>query len=1029
MRKKLLIFSIISFLCSASLFAQDRTVTGKVTSAEDGEGIPGVNVIIKGTSTGVITDFNGEYSVSVPADGGVLVFSFVGLKSQEVQIGTRSSIDVVMETDVTTLSEIIVSGVAANTPREKLTVSVAKVNADVLNTVPATSISGSLSGKVSGVRINTSNGTPGGGTDIQLRADNNLSVGSSPMVIMDGIIIEGGIADVNVDDVESIEVVRGASASALYGSRAGNGVIVITSKRGSNLDQGSTVITLRNEVGFQELQSNIDLATHHAFTLASDWTSAQGVYTKYDGVTYPNGYVGGFDPNIVGSRKFDDDHYMDNEFGVTKDQQDLFFKKGMNFTNYISISTRSAKSNMFLSAENNQQEGIIPNTDGYTRKSFRLNMDHNINDWLSVHASNMFINTSSNYPGSGGGIFFDIVLAEPDNDLFLTNPDGQPYYVRHNHWSNETNPLYATFKNQRIEKKRRFMSNYRAKAEIAPWLSFESSYSMENINERYESYNPYDTYVLGGTDPYGITYSEGSLYRYSEERFAQTFQNTLNFDKEFGDLIVRGRLSYLWERNDMEWLDIYGDQFEIINTPTVDNFTDANTSVSDGYTKVAAENYFAIASFDYKDKFLLDGMYRYDGSSLFGPENKWRGYYRVSGAYRITEDFDIPGIQELKIRSAYGTAGIRPDYAWQYETFSFQSGGVVEATQIGNKFLRPSNTAETEVALNVSFLEKFTFEAMYSMATTTDQFLNVPLLAPIVGFPRQWQNAGTVQSNTLEFNLGADVIKNQDLSWNMNFTFTKTEQTITELTPPPFQSGPSGLWYIKEGEVYGAIYGYDWVRSLDQMAKQLPEGTTIDDFAMNSDGYIIAAGTEGTTNEAPIKLLDENGDNAFVQIGDGNPDFFMGIINRVTYKGLTAYMLIDWKQGGDVYNRKAQWLTRDDRNGIMDQSGKADSEKKAFDYYKGFYDVNTNNAYWVEDAGFVKIRELALGYSLPKTMLEGFADGALNAVDLRFIGRNLFTFTKYSGYDAEVGTIRNPFDGTDTYPNFRNYALSLTLKF
>jgi outer membrane receptor protein involved in Fe transport len=420
-------------------------------------------------------------------------------------------------------------------------------------------------------------------------------------------------------------------------------------------------------------------------------------------------------------------------------------------------------------------------------------------------------------------------------------------------------------------------------------------------------------------------------------------------------------------------------------------------------------------------------MYRIDNSSLFGEDNRSNPYYRVSAAYRITEDIDLEMFDELKVRVAQGTAGIRPSFSWQYETFSLSSGSASK-TQLGNKNLLPSETKETEFAINGTFLKNYSFEVIYAQSITTNQFLNVPLL-PVTGYRNQYQNAGTLEGETLEFNLQANFIRTKDLVWDMGLTWSKSSQTITELDPPPFQSGPDGLFYIRKGETYGAIYGYTWATTLDQISSNLESyGGTIDDYAVNSDGFVIAAGTEGTTDEAPVKLKDEFGNDAFVKIGDGRPDWTAGISNTISYKGLSAYVLLDIKSGGDVYNRKSQWLTRDSRNGIMDQAGKADDAKKAMGYYQGFYNVNTNNSYWVEDGGYVKLREVSLSYQIKPENLNILGDG-IESITLSAIGRNLLTFTDYSGYDPEVGSIRNPFDSTGAYPNFRNYALSVSFKF
>lgn len=1027
MRKLLTL--MVAFCATVSVFAQG-VVKGKVTD-DKGAPVPGASVIIQGTQTGTSTSNDGTFELNIPSASTVLEISAVtfGTQTLNVRAGQTVSISLVNESKL--LDDVIVTGVAGATTRKKMTVSVTKVGEERLKIVPATSAASALSGKVAGVRVNSTGGSPGGNIDVLLRGDNNLNVGSSPMILVDGVILNGALTDINVDDIESMEVVKGAAAASLYGSRAGNGVISITTKRGNRTEIGTTAVTIRNEVGFQNLQRYIDLSESHAFNLASDWQSVSN-YTKYAGVTYPSNYMGGFAPGLSGSRSIKADHYMDNPFALNIDQQKEFFNTGTNYTNFVGISTRSKLTNMYASFENNSQEGIIQYTSGYKRQNFRLNVDHQVAPWLKFSASNLFISTKTQYPGDGGGIFFNIVLAEPDNNLKIDNPDGQPYLIRHNPFSNERNPLYSVWKNKRDDFTRRWIGNYSTNIKLAKWINVDLTHTIEIENYRYTSYSPYDTWIVanGGTAPdYGMSYSEGSLYKYSDETNSQNTQATINMMHKFNNLRVTGKLSYLFENKHYENFDVSASQFSYPNIPDFNNFLPSNPhSYSSSIQDVRARNYFAILGLDYKDKLLFDGMGRYDGSSLFGSEERWKPYYRVSGAYRISQDVHINGIDELKVRAAYGTAGIRPGYDWQYRFYSLSSGAA-SASQQGNPNLKPSNTAELEFGLNVEFLGKFYFEGTYAKSKTTDAFLEVPLI-PFLndGYNRQWRNAASLESNTLELTLGANWFKKKDLSWNTNIVFSKTNQRITSLDVAPYLSGPDGLFYIKAGERYGAIYGYDWVRTLDQMAQQLPTGKTISDYEVNSDGYVVPVGTQGTINEKPIKLLDANGNLNFGEIGNGNPDFIMGISNTLNWKGFQVYMLIDIKQGGDVYNRKSQWLTRDNRNGIEDMANVPTNLKKTLDYFQGFYDVNTNNRYWVEDASFIKLREVAIGYTFSKSSLSMFK-GVVKGITARVIGRNLLTITDYSGYDPEVGSIRNPFDGTDTYPNFRNLAFSLQLDF
>lgn len=1017
--------------------AQERTVTGTVTDKTDGLPLPGVSVKVKGTNIGTSTGGDGRFSVRVPQGSNTLILTYIGYATQEASIGSSGVVNVQLTTDAKQLSEVIVTGVAGATTKEKLTVSVTKVSEERLNAVTGTSLAGALSGKVAGIKASGSSGTPGSSVDIQLRADNNLNnVGSGPLILVDGVIYTGSLADINADDVSSMEVVKGAAASALYGSRAGNGVIAVTTKRGNSIALNTVKVNVRNEVGMQEIAKTLDLSTHHPFALAADYQQFAGTFTKYQGVTYPAGYRdAGHSPLISGNRVPKADHYMDNPYGITRNQQNDFFNTGINYANFVSMTSRTEKTGVYASFENNSQQGVIEMTDGYKRQNFRFNVDQQIAPWLKFSTSNLLVNTKTEYPGSSGNIFFNVALAEPDVNMHQVNPDGQPYYLRMNHWSGETvNPLYPLYKVQRNNKKFNWIGNFALNARVTSWANFDVSHSIERSNYRYRNYSPKDTWTpTGGTAATnGMSYTNGSLQDYSEDGNSQNTQATLNMVKDLGDLTVRGKLSYLYENRRYENYEVLSSQLGVAGIPTYDNFAVINDAESLNETE-RAQNYFAILGLDYKDKLLFDGMYRYDGSSLFGSAERWNPYFRLSGAYRISEDVKIPGIDELKIRAAYGTAGIRPGFSWQYETFTLNNGSA-SAVQRGNQNLKPSKTAETEIGLNVDFLKKFSFEAVYAQSTTDDQFLNVPLLGFLNnGFTRQYRNAGSVDSKTLEFSLGANWVNKKDFSWSSNIVFSRIRQKITDLPISPYvfgdtDGGGQQMFYIAGNETYGSMYGHTWVKSLDQMSKQLPAGKTIGDYEINSAGYVIAKGTQGKTTEKAIKQLDDKGAILFGKIGDGNADFNMGFANTLNYKRATFYFLLDLKKGGDIYNAKGQWLTRDLRNPEMDMGDVAQADKKAYDYFLNFYDVNTPNSYWVEDGTYLKLREVALGYTFPLKSLNVFG-GVVKSITAKVVGRNLLTFTGYSGYDPEVGTLRQPYDGTYKYPNFRNYAFSLSMDF
>jgi len=510
--KKIILFVVLFVFTGASaLLAQTRVVTGTVTSAIEGEGpIPGVSVVVPGTTLGAYTNIDGKYSLNVPANANTLIFTFVGMKTEEVAIAGRSVIDVVMSLDLLNLDEVIVTGVAAGTPKKKMAVSVDRIDSEKLKEVYASSASSALQGKVSGLTVVSSTGEPGSAATILVRGATQISGSQAPLIILDGAIMEGTLGDINVDDIESIEVVKGASASALYGSRAGNGVIAVTTRRGNMLTEGQTEVIVRNEYGINSLAKKYDLATHHAFVLAPDQASFP--YTRYAGVTYPAGYLG-TEAGFAGSRVDKADLYMDNPYAVLYDHEDQIFSGNDFYTNYVSVGSNLGKTNFLVSFENNVQSGLLVETDGYKRNSFRLNVDHKISPKLAVSASNLYVKSTTQDPGGdskyNGGIFFNVLLSAPDTDFNMPNPDGQPYLFIPNAWETTTeNPLYNLWKLQDLTTRNRVLGTYSAKYNLTNFLNFEGKYAFEYSTNTSESYSPYDTYTRAGAN---AVYSEGYL--------------------------------------------------------------------------------------------------------------------------------------------------------------------------------------------------------------------------------------------------------------------------------------------------------------------------------------------------------------------------------------------------------------------------------------------------------------------------------------------------------------------------------------
>lgn len=1042
MKRICLIFFVILGLLGTSLYAQDRRVTGTVTDMMDGSSLPGVTIRVKGTNIGTITDNNGRYEINVP-EGGVLVFSFIGMTTEEITVGQRSIVNVALSQDIATLQEVIITaGVAGATPRNKLSVTVNQVGTEQLQAIPATSAATALQGKVAGVTIVQASGNPGQAAGIRLRGSTQLFGNQSPLIILDGVMMEGDLADINMDDVESMEVIKGAAASALYGSRAGAGVIVITSRRGGSAREGSTNIRVRNEFGTSSLQRKVPINMSHHYNLASDWQNFS-TFTKYAGITYPEGYVGGLDNAIQGNRTVKFDGYADNPFAFTNDHQDRIFQNGTFYTNYIGVAHNAGKTRIFTSFENSANSGIVWNTKGNNRQNFRLNADHWFGENLSLSMTSLVAQNridvadgrfTDGWGGGQGSAFFNMLFFDPDTDLEMDAPNGfalPKYFIHPNHWQSDNgNPLHALYYQDQTLLRRNILQSFQARYFLTDWMTLDATYSLERFNNFRETYQPKGYYTSQSA-------TQGRLYKSSFEGMSNVFNFTANFDEDFGDLSVRAKASYIYEEYLSESFFIDAADLVVANIQTLNAITGEKV-VGSTRINTRARNYLAIMDADYLDRYIVSALFRMDGSSLFGENERWNPYYRVSGAYRVAEEFDIPGVSELRLRASYGISGIRPGFNYQYENYSVSQGSISKST-IGNKDLRPSETQELEFGLNAEFLNMFDLEITYADITTKGAFLNVPLPAA-AGFAFQWQNAADIQAKAFEVQLGAQLLNTRDLKWRLGFNFDQISQQITRLDAAPFRTGPTvnalQVFYVKEGESYGIMYGGDWVRNLEQMAAQLPAGSTIDDYIINSDGYVIRKGTEGTIMEAPIRLLDENGREAFVQIADMNPDFNLSMTNSFTYKNLNLNMLWHWKQGGTVYNQTKQWLYRDERHGDFDQAGKDPNQKKAAAYYYTFYRINEPNSFFVEDGTFLKLRELSLYYTFNAAQLQNANLGFFRSVRFGVIGRNLLTFTKYSGWDPEVAQVdysnansTNFMIDMFNYPNFRTFTFSLEVNF
>lgn len=928
---------------------------------------------------------------------------------------------------------------AGLTFNNKLTFSTAKID-ECRHTG---SVYSALYGKVPGLTIITPSGEPGIPSIVSIRGSFQLTGLQSPLLMLDGAILEDTFVDINVDDIESVEILRGPAASALYGSRGGKGVIAINTRRGDLFQEGKTEIVFRNEYGINRLTRKYDLATHHAYMLADDQN--QFKFTKYYGVTYPDGYSVTM-PGITGARITEDDQYMDNPYAAIFDHQDAIFPGNDFITNYISAGANLGKFNYLASFENYMQSGLLAEVKGYRRNSFRVNFDYRIIPDLTVSASNLYVRSRTSAPGgddkTSAEIFADALISSPDADFNIPNPDGQPFIFIPDIWNPEIeNPVYNLSKFENETGRSRFTGTYRAKFTLMDILDLEACYSFQYKTTQKSIYIPYDTYSLSGGIP---VYSKGSLSETNSSLLSGNAMVTAGFKREFGDFNTVAKLSYLFEKTSFNSESQYGEDFSRPGIRSFDAIT-GSRSISSYKEKTISKYITGNLFASYQEKYLVDALFCYNGTSLSGSEARWHPYFRLSSAYRLTEDFEIPGVSELRLRMGFGIAGSRSRFTDRFEILSVSAGNLFQY-QLGNEMLKPSVSQEFETGLNLDFLERFSFEIVYSISNVRDLILSVPLPAQSGGWVWQVRNAGRMNIKALEASLKANMIKTRDFNYDVTLLFDRVRQKITRLDAPPFLPTLQGEeaitgFYAREGEVPGTMFGYSWIRSLEEMKNQLAESdlpstwwddSRLDSYVVNSDGFVIIKGTEGTTSEIPIKKTDRNGEPLFSKIGDTNPDFRLSLSNSMFYKGFGLYALLEWKNGGNIYNRTAQWLAGNNRHRMMDQSGNPDYLKKAMPYYKGFYDSNSINDFWVEDGSYLKLRELSLSYNIPSSTVKDFFKGYIKDIKLSLTGRNIYTLTNYTGYDPEVlitdGIQYYAYDFAG-YPHYSSYSLSIEFKF
>jgi TonB-linked SusC/RagA family outer membrane protein len=1066
---------------AAPLAAQQAVITGRVTSAA-GEPIGGANITVSGSDARGSSAENGNYSLTVSNATGqsaVITARFIGYKPGTKTVTLRAGsqeVNFQLDRDPFRLEEVVVTGTAEATEMRKTTFTIGRVGEEQLQEVPGASALVAVQGKVAAVRLVPTSAQPGGEVSLRLRGATSIGGRQDPLIIVDGVITQFGLSDMAPEDIERVEIIKGAAASSLYGSNAANGVVQVFTKRGSALPDGSLRVTTRLEVGSNNMPKKMEFSHSHAWHL--NGTGADACVVKNPAWTVDP--VGNYCLTATGARIVEAGQVADNPFTVWYNHWDEVVKSGVYATQYASVGQRRGPTNFNASLQNTRNEGVIFGVGGYTRQNYRMNLDQRLRNNIDGSFSAFFGKSTNGRTGEAqGGPFFGLMFVQPDVNLLALNPDGEPYKAEvplSGDVANDFNPLYELANRKINQDRNRFSGSSRLRWRMTNWLSSEGNFGYDQESQSFS-----DLFPFGYRDTQGNK-TDGSLDRISNDNSQFNSGVTITSIKSFWNDKVTNttKIGATVEDQKNSQLRALASILKVNRVPEFDAAEVSSLDATSFDQSIRNQNYLGITTFDIKDRYILDGLIRRDASSLFGPGNRWATYYRGSAAWRLTEDFSVPMVDEWRLRASYGTAGLRPNFDDQYEILAVTSSGFSKVT-LGNPFLKPAHSAELELGSNFEFANgKYTLEYTYAKKNTTDQLLPVDLPAA-AGFQQQWQNTGALESTTHEFSLGAQLWERGNKSWTLNVVGDKTKQIITEWALPErlygFEQMPAAF-FLGKGSDLGVIYGNRWVRSISELSDDPAKAAAFaantdspNNYMVNEEGYVVLKSQYGTTNEKAIKYVTCktftgttcSQTTNLVEIGNANPDFNLSFNNSFKWNQLTINGLLDWSQGGDLYNGTRQWAFQATRDRVQDQSGKPANTtgapgtgcgveqttaagaatpltnpvvgmcpRKTAGYYGvGFYNGLSANDFFVEDGSYAKLKEFSIHYNVMNDQLRKIGLGRVPSARIGFIGRNLLTWTKYSGLDPEVsGLFGDPFQvkmDWFQYPQFR--TLSAVVEF
>lgn len=1045
MKKNLTLLLMLLLFCS-SIWAQKR-VTGNVTDSQTSTAIPGVNVVVKGTSNGAVTDSNGNYTLDVPSNETILIFSFIGFESHEVTVGSDSSIDVVLTTEALGLDEVVVVGYGTM-KKSDLTGAVVSVSGEVLRNTISTNIDQALQGRIAGVQVTQNSGQPGGAASIRIRGANSITGSSEPLYVVDGIPFQGDgasvsgfdwsggangqnrvnpLSTINPNDIESIEVLKDASATAIYGARAANGVVLITTKRGK---KGQSKISYNGYYAVQSLQKKLDMMDfpeYAEYRVQIDNELNQTPNERY------------LDPSIL---------------GPGTDWQDEIFRSAGMQSHQVTVSGGTDKSSYVVSGGFFDQDGIIINSN-FQRFTTRMNFDHQVNDWIKVGASMSYANTDEiiTLNDGGDGVIQNALKMQPD--LPVRNMDGEFSGPESNVSGISYNPVGLALLRTNTLARERMMSNFYADMNIVKNFILRSEVGFDDNHSLNKAFNP--TFDWGR-----ISNNVNSLRQREESSFFWIWKNYLTYSTTINE--VHNLTAMVGtEAQKSEWrgstVTKYNFSSNDIQELREGDDTGTPSTTTDGWKGASSiTSYFGRFNYNYDSRYLATFTLRADGSSKFGSNNRWGYFPSGSVAWRMSEEgfmSDSELFSNLKIRFGYGEVGNQAigDYLYGSSMQSFASyfGTAYRNEKIANPNLKWEATRQYNlgvdlglfngaVDLTVDLYKKFTTDMLLQLSVPsylggTD---SRDIQAPIA-------NIGKMENKGIDISLTSYNMKRNKFSWNTNFTFSLNRNLVKELEAENATQWGELYWYsefqtatmTRAGYPIGVFYGYtaDGIFENEEdiltHAVQVVDQSTISDS--NPNGVNLVDRRDGAWI-GDMKFRDISGPNGVPDgvidthdqtvIGDPNPDFTGGLNNSFNYGPFNLSIYLTGAYGADIlnyqrveiegmtsiYNNQSNDVANRARYAYHDPSGSETDPANVYLMNPGTdiprfatNDNNRNNRMstrFIEDGSYLRLQNISVSYTLPSTWTR---KAKMEKVRVYINAQNIYTFTNYSGYDPEIG--------------------------